>query len=882
MQPDKLKTLLSDIDWGKALGLPGGIHIPYSPELLKRLLIILAAFIVAWVIWAALLKLIRLFHDLREPRVFLEITPPQVTEVSATTTSELFSLIAGVMQQRSLLDRLLLRQAAYSFEIVSQKEAGVKYLLLIPRSIASLLEKSLRAYVPGLSVKETSEYIPAILPQNTRITEYKLTSHFALSLNAQENLKEHDPLAYLTSSMTQLKKDELMAVQVVVRPIHGLHQRGARREIDRIKGLMRHNRFSDWSRNLGGQKGINMMTSMVDGITRIITTPILFVTDFFTGAPPLPKEQKATQKVVTAAEQELEELVKAKLSQTLFEVSVRTLVIAEKDHLLLRERGFRSSFTSFGHANGQAIIPRITGFKKMRFWQIKKRLSGTPLFLTSSEVGALYHFSHSASSQTEDLVRVRSRELPAPLSMKKVTPEFDITVGMNRFGGEDVPIGIPLEQRRKHLYVIGKTGMGKTTLLTSAIYQDMVNGKGLAVLDPHGDMLQELLRIIPENRRKDVILFDPSDREWPIGINLLAPRIDFASPEDAEEWITSSVLAVFAKLTDKQYWGPRMEHILRNTTLTALQVPNASLFTLQRLLTDKVYQKQVAAKLKDPVLRQFWEKEFALLGTMQLSSVIAPLTQRLGHFITTKMSRHILLQEKSTISISEIMDKGKILLVNLSKGDIGEDQSFFFGTVLTSFIWMAAYQRTKVPEHKRRDFFLYVDEFQNFAAPRFSEIVSEGRKFRVSLIASHQNIAQVEDRNILKVIAGNAGSIICLKASPEDEAFILPHMEPEVEKGDIVNLAPYRFFMKSTSDVSESAFSGHTVPLDVERIDEIRDEVIANSRMHYATPRIQVEGYLEELFAGKPVEAVAKPKKATKKATKELPIAVDRPQKLGV
>jgi len=471
-----------------------------------------------------------------------------------------------------------------------------------------------------------------------------------------------------------------------------------------------------------------------------------------------------------------------------------------------------------------------------------------PTILSSSELSDLYHFPNTDLTKTEGLVKSRSRELPAPLSISHSDTKLDVVVGVNEHGGEQQLIGMTLEQRRMHTYVIGKTGTGKTTLLTNSIYQDMVSGKGLAVLDPHGDMFQELLSIVPENRRKDVIVFDPSDRNFPIGLNILDPGLEFADDEDREQWITSNVLSVFAKLADEKLWGPRMEHVLRSTTLTALQTPNPSLYTIQRLLTDRPYQRAVAKTLKDPVLKQFWQKEFALMGGMQLSNVTQPLTNRLGHFITTKMSRHILMQEKSTLRIADIMNEGKILLVNLSKGDIGEDQSSFFGTILTSFIWMAAYQRTKIPERERRDFFLYVDEFQNFATPRFAEITSEGRKFRVSLIVSHQNIAQIEDKSILQVMAGNAHTIISLKASPDDEAFILPFMKPVVERGDIVNLAPYHFFMKTTADESEDAFSGMTEPLEVEGSDTVRDEVIAYSQEQYGTPKKTVEAYMEELF----------------------------------
>jgi hypothetical protein len=251
-----------------------------------------------------------------------------------------------------------------------------------------------------------------------------------------------------------------------------------------------------------------------------------------------------------------------------------------------------------------------------------------PTILSASELADLYHFPNTDLTKTEGLVKSRSRDLPTPLSLKGDNAKFDVVVGANEFGGEVQEIGISLEQRQKHTYIIGKTGTGKTTLLKSSIYQDMLNGKGLAVFDPHGDMFRELLQIVPEHRRKDVIVFDPSDREHPIGLNILDPGIEFEDEDDKHEWVTSTVLSVFAKLADENQWGPRMEHILRNTTLTALQTPNPSLYTLQRLLTDKKYQKEVAKKLKDPALKQFWDKEFKMMGSMQMSNATAPLTHR--------------------------------------------------------------------------------------------------------------------------------------------------------------------------------------------------------------------------------------------------------------
>ena len=853
-------------------------HIFWSPRMvdLYNLLAVIALYLIAlWLFFVIVLSLIRFIRHLKEPFTFLEITPPVDTKIQNVSNTQLFNLIMGLLEQRSWRDRLTFRQISASFEIVSRKETGIQFIIRTPKSYASTFEKTLRAYSPDLKIKHCGEYVPRTISNNVKVLEFELRKHFSLPLNEQADLNKHDPLAYLTSNMSRLKNGELLALQVVLKPLIHSNRYGLRHENSRLSKVLRRNTHIDWSQNTQAQRAAKVSVQVLEFVTHVIMVPILFLAEFVSG-----NDTKfpitSTKFEPSPADIEFSELSKTKLSSPLFEASIRTLLIVGGGQMIEREKGLRSSFTSYRHTCGQTLTVKRNYFgvisQRIKLWKFKHRMGGS-LVLTPSEIGALYHFPFITDVHAEDLSRVRSRELPAPLSFKKQDSELDIELGVNDYAGNKTPIGVTLEQRRKHMYVIGKTGTGKTTLLTSAIYQDMVNGKGLAVFDPHGDMFHELLGLVPENRIKDVIVFDPSDRKWPIGLNILSPGVKFQDRDDEEEWITSSVLAVFAKMTAKEYWGPRMEHILRNTTLTALQTENPSLWTLQRLLTDKSFQKKTAASLQDPVLKQFWNKEFALLGKMQLSSVTAPLTQRLGHFITAKMSRHILLQEKSTISISQIMDEGKILLVNLAKGDLGEDQSFFFGTIFTSIIWMAAYQRTKIPENERRDFFLYVDEFQNFATPRFSEITSEGRKFRIGLIASHQNIAQVEDQNILKVVAGNASTIICLKASPDEEKFILPFMEPEVEPGDIVNLAPYHFYMKVSNEASENAFSGVTVPLDISPSDEVEKAVLDHSRDKYATPRDKVDEYLEMIFTGK----VTKPAKVSIKPRATQEKLIDQP-----
>ena len=830
----------------------------------KEFLIYLIYVLAAWIVLAVIFKIIAVLRHFKEPAVILEITPPQDTKIMADSTAQLFNIFSSQLSHLSFIDRLLLRQISGSFEIVSRKETGIQYFVRLPKILAGTFSKNLRAYIPEITIKEAIDYLPNNLRHKKyRVSEYELAKHFSFPILEHQDLKNHDPLAYLTANMAGLKTNDLFALQIVLKPLDA----GKKREISKLKSIIRQNRFGDWQPVMG----FELFANLLDGIARLIMVPLIFLGDFVTGNDSKQPERAQSKPVQSPASQELESVVKTKLNEPLMSVSIRSFLITDTE-LQERERGLSSSFSSYCHPLGQSMIrSKSFGFSVFGFWLFRARLGSSKMVLSSGEIASLYHFPFSTSPEHSDLARTKSRELPAPLSLKQTDSRYDVVFGVNKFGSEVIPIGLTLEQRQKHMYIIGKTGMGKTTLLKNAIYQDMLSGKGLAVLDPHGDLLQELLAIIPENRKKDVIVFDPSDRACPIGLNILAPGIHFKDIDEEQDKIASSVISVFKKIA-RDFWGPRMEHILKNATLTALQTDNPNLYTLQRLLTDKGYQKKVASTLKDPVLRQFWNKEFALLGTMQLGNVTAPLTQRLGSFITTKMSRHILLQEKSTISISQIMDEGKILLVNLSKGDLGEDMSFFFGTVLTSLVWMAAYKRTEIPEKERKDFFLYVDEFQNFATDSLSEITSEGRKYHVSLIACHQNLAQVEDQSILKVVAGNANTIICLKASPDDEKFILPFMEPEVEKGDIVNLAPYRFFMKLTNERSENAFSGQTVQLDIEPSNKTKSEVIDCSRKHNATPRAEVEEYLDKLFTGRLKEKPkAKPsrKKPVKKVSEE-------------
>jgi len=812
--------------------------------------------------------------DKEVPQTFLELVLPMDTRKSAFATEQLHILLRSLVLYNGVWARMAGRKKLYSLELVSTHSGGIRFVLRIQTQIVDTVRRELSTYLPGIKTREIDDYLKGYTG-NIRVVELELAGDYVLPLQEHKVLAEHDVMTYVINHMTGLEKDEAIAVQIVVTPVyvfthrriaHRLHQLRIRIALGKeVSSHLRRQRTPlarlFWFLWYPPFWSIRTFVR----INWFFTELFLAIFLGYDGSP----HKKGKRRFNNPYGQEVMQMVKSKTDQHLFEVAIRVLAASPKpevvkERLIALVTSFQPFTTGYQglcvRPNYPVVATRAHSLSRFRARTLSPHLLSQPVILSSSELADLYHFP-TLNSVIENLTQSFSHTLPATPSQKRAA-DIDVIIGRNEHQEQQTDIGLTAAARLRHLYIIGSTGTGKTTLLEGMIYQDMLNGKGLAVLDPHGDMYRKLLAIVPEQRKRDVVVFDPSDRDFPLGLNMLDPGIHFANKEDGYSRITSSVVYIFSKLADESFWGPRMEHILRNATLTALHLPNPTLYTLQRLLTNKRFMRETVKALKDPVLKGFWQHEMLPLGESQLATTVAPLTNRLGKFMTDTMARNILLQQHTTLRLSEIMDEGKILLVNLSKGDVGEDQSYFFGTILSSLIWMAAYQRTKIPEKKRRDFYLYIDEFQNFAAPGFKDVASEGRKFHIGLTVSHQNVAQIEDQNLLKIMAGNAHTILCFRAGPHDEAFILPWMEPAVEKGAIVNLAPYHFFMKTVTDESELAFSGTTLPLEIEESEEAAQRMVAASRKQYGTPCKDVETYLEKLFGNKNSNTTANPRES--------------------
>lgn len=425
--------------------------------------------------------------------------------------------------------------------------------------------------------------------------------------------------------------------------------------------------------------------------------------------------------------------------------------------------------------------------------------------------------------------------------VEKTSEKVDVVYfGRINFRNANKLFGIKRKDRRQHMYVIGKTGTGKTALMYNLIIQDIANGEGVCVIDPHGELVENLLTKIPEERIKDVIYFNPADRDYHIGFNIL----EVPDPK-YKHLVASGLMGIFTKIWSN-VWSARMEYILNNAVLALLDTPGSTLLGISRLLVDKDYRQKIIYNIQDPVVKSFWINEYEEWREQFRNEAIAPIQNKVGQFLSSPLIRNIVGQSKSTIDIFDIINSGKILLVNVSKGKIGEDNASLLGSMLITKMQLAAMERVRIPEEERADFFLYVDEFQNFATDSFANILSEARKYRLNLILAHQYIGQLVTDISTKVrdaIFGNVGTIIVFRVGASDAEFLEKEFTPEFTAQDLINLPNYQVCLKLMVDgVTSRPFSANTLPpFKVSSFDTTAEEIIATSRKLYTRPRYLVE-----------------------------------------
>ncbi len=515
-----------------------------------------------------------------------------------------------------------------------------------------------------------------------------------------------------------------------------------------------------------------------------------------------------------------------KLGRLLFSVHIRFTVRASPQ----QESAARAKLREMAGAFGQFAAPRLASFTVAK---PTRRLR--TFLLSTEELATLWHLP-TLTVRAATMTTVDNREMEPPVQIPTRKDHADVAVlGLTDFRGRRERFGILPDDRRRHLAIVGKTGMGKTTLLNHLILSDIRAGRGVALLDPHGDLCDAVLAAIPRNRTNDVILFDASDAEPPLSFNPLpCPR-----PEQ-RTLVASGVISAFKKMYG-EFWGPRMEHILRNALLALLESPGSTLISLLRILTDARFREPIVAKVTDPVVRNFWQREFASLPQkFQLESV-APIQNKIGHFVSSPLLRNVLGQTKSNLDLRCAMDDGKILLVNLSKGKLGDDVSSLLGSFLVTAMQLAAMSRADVPESERRDFFLYIDEFHNFATESFATILSEARKYRLALILANQYLAQLDEQT-LAAVWGNCGSLISFQVGASDAEPLALQFAGDLTPQDLLRLPRYQAYIRLLIEGTPSRpFSMRTLP-PASAIDQERSAIIRRvSRQRYGRPAPQVE-----------------------------------------
>ncbi len=417
----------------------------------------------------------------------------------------------------------------------------------------------------------------------------------------------------------------------------------------------------------------------------------------------------------------------------------------------------------------------------------------------------------------------------------------EVTIlGRTTFRDKRVEFGIKTDDRRRHVYLIGKTGSGKTTMMENMVVEDIRAGRGVGVVDPHGDFAERLLKFIPESRMEDVVYFNPADIEYPVGFNPLE-----LVGNEHRHLVASGLMGVFEKIWP-DVWSARMQYILNNSLLSLLEYPGSTLLGIMRLLSDREYRREVVSRLTDPVVKSFWNNEFAKYTQRLEAEATAAIQNKVGQFVANPLIRNIVGQPHSTIDMRQIMDEGKIFIVNLSKGRIGEDNSALLGAMIITKLQLAAMNRVNIPERDRRDFYLYIDEFQNFSTESFANILSEARKYRLSLILAHQYIEQLDEK-VQAAIFGNVGTIACFRIGAQDAELLEKEFEPEFGVNDLVNLGKHNIYIKLMIDgIASRPFSAETVEPYLEPERSFGEAIVENNRRRFGTPRAAVEKKISE------------------------------------
>ncbi len=679
-------------------------------------------------------------HSLR--MVCLQVAVPRDNEIKIDAMEQIFGSLYSIKKGKKgpfgLLTFLQV-QPHVSFEMVARKE-DIRFYIVVPEKLRDLVEKSIHGGFPGAEILMVDE--PTIFSE-----EGKVEFSWMVLRNAEYNPIQTyknlatDPMAGLTSALAKMNEDEGAHIQILISPADNKWKGKGRAWIGRTK-----------------------------------------------------KNEANPEKASYKVDPKVMEAVESKVSKSGFWATIRVVVSSkDKDMAKMHLQNIKAAFEQYsGDLNGfkgkkvrlkalfmQDFIYRYQPVIRWGDWTI----------LNSEELATIYHFPNK-TVETPHIHWLSAKRAPAPQGIAT----SGLYIGKSVFRGITRPVYISDVDRERHMYIIGRTGTGKTEMMKTMILQDLRAGKGLCVIDPH-DLAEDLLGYIPPERAEDVIFFDPSDEEWPMGLNLLETRT-----EGERHMATNAVIGMMYKLYDPHKTGiigPRFEHAIRNAMLTVMDAIDGGTFIeVVQALQRPEFVQEMLPRVKDPLVRRYWTDQIAQTSDFHKSEVLDYIVSKFGRFVTNKTIRNIIGQNVSAFDFRKVMDEGKILIINLAKGKLGEENSNFLGLVLVPRLVAAAMSRADIPEAQRRPFYLYVDEFQNFATPDFATILSEARKYKLNLIVANQFTSQMEDE-VKNAVFGNVGTLISFRTGVADANFLQHEFTPTFNEADLLNIERFHVYIKT-------------------------------------------------------------------------------------
>ncbi len=764
----------------------------------------------------------RMNDDRAAQGVVLLMQVPRTNDKKELAAEQLFASLHGLLQSTDNTFKSQYNERL-SFEI-AVKDKRIGFYVWVPKQLKSFVEDQIYAQYPTVQISEVDDYtITGSVASTQLIAELKLSVNEALPIKTFPSF-EVDPLAAITAALVQFDDNEEAWIQLVICPAP-------------TKWYKRSERYAAKLRS--GQPSNSSLIKSA-----------LFPAKITTGSTSAPKIAEFQLTQASAVEEKSHKLA--------YEVCLRIVYRGNTSlpEAKMRLQAITASFKQFNTTYLNGFSQLYLGSDDRLVDLFKRRSFSKNRFVCNiEEIASLYHLPHT-NVETPNILWASAKTAEPPANLPIITettpPELRAElspIAVTNFRAHNAMFGLPRSDRSRHLYILGQTGVGKSGLLELLTISDIFSPFGFAVIDPHGDYAVNILKRIPEHRLKDVVYFNPADAEFPIAFN----PMEIYDPK-LKTHTCSELIGVLKRMFES--WGPRLEYILRYSILALLDYPDSTMLDITRILTEDKFRKEVISYVQDPVVKNFWTVEFASWNARFAAEAVAPVLNKVGAFTANALVRNIIGQPKSSFNIREIMDGRKILIVNLSRGLIGEDNAALLGALLVTKIQMAAMSRANIEDIEQRiPFYLYVDEFQNFATDSFTSILSEARKYALILTVANQYIAQMTP-SVKDAVFGNVGSIVSFRTSADDAKTMIKYFEPHFSDYDLIHLHNRHFAINTTLDGEKvPAFSGTTLDLPVSATD-FSTEIIANSRALYSYNRVDIEDTMHQRYDPKHVNQI--------------------------